>query len=960
MDRCITEFSGYFMRYRLVVLLSFVFLKAAAAAQTPGAVPAPQPPVSGVGGSSEIVVDFVARDSHSRPVRDLRPEEVKITDGGVSVKIARLQLMSGAGAGAGQQSQAAPRMVSFIFDGLDAYASGPARKAAVGVLNSLIGTGASFSVWRIADRMELLQTFTKDGAALNKAIEAATAPPRTPLAGSAAAAPPSGDPLAESAQGTIARWERIERDEKLRPQIASLVALSRQQAPIKGRKAIVYFSDGAQLEACPPEQLRSAIGSANRASVMLYTLNIGGLSQAAEKKASSILDSSAPAGDGQPAAAAPAAKPADSLKFTFIQLDADTGPRIPLRDLAESTGGLYIRRSGELSTAVGKIVDDLTTYYEASYVSPVQEPNGQFRPVSVRVSRAQTYLQSRSGYFALPEGLDTAPFEVPLLKALGRPERAETIPFQTDVVHLGGTAAKARGEVVLELPLAGIDCKADPALGLCDMHFSVLVLIKNAQGQVLQKFSQDVPDQMASEGVESVRGGAYSFQRSFVLPSGDYHLEAAVMDRQVNKVSSKNTSFSLSVTQDLAVCDLFLVRGLAPLESRPDPEDPLRYQDGRVMPLLIPVWRGADRDVQVFFLVAPDAKIATAPRVVVEVERDNRLVERPAIKVVDRRPGAPIPVTAMLKRSLLEPGHYKLLVKVTQGKESLEKKINFEVLTRPAPVIPEQPLADASKGGAAVDGVAELVDVKLIEGVQKPDDADLKRIIAAARERAADYRSALPDFVCTRTTTKSTKRKGPGEWAPGIATTDLLQYVEGAEKTQTLTTKQVANVPAVMKKVELSGELGGVLSLVFNEDHAADIQWQGMADFKGGRVHVLQYQVARKNSGYLLSLGETGSQVLAAYRGVVLIDANTMTIRRVVVEAIELPKNFPIQQSAISVDYDYVRIAGKRYLVPQRATWVYVGSNSRQPMKTDRVFQNYRKYTTTSGIKYMGEASKNN
>jgi hypothetical protein len=129
-----------------------------------------------------------------------------------------------------------------------------------------------------------------------------------------------------------------------------------------------------------------------------------------------------------------------------------------------------------------------------------------------------------------------------------------------------------------------------------------------------------------------------------------------------------------------------------------------------------------------------------------------------------------------------------------------------------------------------------------------------------------------------------------------------------------------------------------------------------MSEFKGARVHVFEYRVERKNSGYLLSLGDLGSQVLTAYQGTVLVDANTMAIRRVVVEAIDLPKNFPIQQSAIAVDYDYVRIGGKRYLVPQHSTWVFLGSNSKQPMKSDRAFQNYRKYSTTSGIKYMGEA----
>ena len=939
------------MRHSLLVLLLFASLAFSAAAQST-AVPAQ--PAAPAAARAEVVLDFVARDTHGHPIRDLRPEEMKITDGGATVKIERLQLIGGGNGG--QQAPAGSRLVSLIFDGLDSYASPAARKAATGMLNALIGTGASFSVWRISDKLELMQTFTKDGGLLTKAIETATGPPRNPSAASTPAAA-SSDPVALNAQHTLDRWDRIQRDERLRPQAAALVALSRQQASLSGRKAIVYFSDSVQVEQCSPDQLRAAIGSANRAGVVLYTVNVGGLSEAAEKKASSILDANAATADAPPAAAPQAAKPAaQSLGFTFIQLEADTGSRLPLKDLAEATGGLYIRRSSDVGPSSGKIADDLATYYEVAYAAPSAERIGQFRAVSMRVSRSETRLQSRSGYFALPAdaGPDTPPFEVPLLKALNAPGRTETIPFRIDTLHLGQAQGKARAEAVLELPLAGIYCKLDPALGLCDMHFSVLLLVKDASGQILQKFSQDVPDQMATEGIESATNGVYTLDRSLSLPSGEYHLEAAVLDRQANKLSSKSTGFTLSVGPDLAVCDLFLVRTLEPLWSLGDADDPLRYQDGRVVPLLIPVWRGADRDVQAFLLVSPDTRVAVPPRVIVEVERDGKVLERPTIKVLERRPGGPIPVSAMLKRSLLQPGHYQLTVRLTQGKESQERKLNFEVVTPPAPIIASLP-ADAAKTGASSEGIGSLLAAKLIEGAPKPEEAELQRILTAARERANDYRENLPNFVCTRTTTKFSKKKD-ADWSAAASATDLMQYVEGEERTQMLSSRQVANMPSVMKKLDLFGELGGVLGLVFNEAHNARIEWKGMSELKGARVHVFEYRVERKNSGYLLSLGEQGSQFLAAYQGTFMIDANTMAIRRVVVEAVDLPKNFPIQQSAIAVDYDFVRIGAKRYLVPQHSTWVYLGLNSRQPMKSDRAFQNYRKYSTTSGIKYMGEA----
>ncbi len=950
------------MRCRFVLGSSFLMLNAVVEAQNPGAAAVPPPPPSAITGVSEVVVDFVARDNHSNPVTDLHAEEIRISDGGTPVKIARLRLMNG------KPGSAEPRFVSFVFDALDPYAAPAARKAADGMLSSLASTGASFSVWRTGERLELLQTFTQDPALLYGAIEAAASSAGKPGALSRAG---TGE-LALNAQRTLERWDRIERDERLRPPVSGLVALARQQGALQGRKAIVYFSDGVQLGSALPEQLRAIAGSANRAGVVIFTVNTAGLSSSLEKKESLILDSS----DGHPAPAAAAKSGADSLPFTFIQLDSELGPPVPLKDLAESTGGFYIRRLGDLEPSARKIADDLTTYYEAAYAAPNEDANGQFRRRSVRVSRPHVRVQSGNGYFDVPAdaGVDTAPFEVPMLKALGSPQRTLTIPFQADVLHLGQVDGKARGEVVLEMPLSGVDCRADASSVLCETHFSVLALVKDAKGQVVRTFSQDVSDQMESEALGAGRDNAYTFQRSFALPPGDYRLDAAVFDRQANKLSSRSTSFSLSLAPELSLCDLFLVTGLEPLEPKSDPDDQLRYQDGRVVPLLIPVWKWADRDVQAFFLVAPDAKIATPPHVALEVERDKRVVARPAVKLLDHRPGSPIPASVMLKRESLEKGHYQLLVKVTQGKESLERELNFEVLTPPAL---GQPAADAAKAGVAAEGAGALrqaaaaakaggaaeapealLNVKLLPGSQKPDPAEVKRILAVARERAADYRSALPDFVCTRTTTMFWKKKGAAQWVPAMIDTDLLQYVGGSEKAEPLTAREVANVPGSMKKLALRGEFGGLLGAVFNESNAAQIEWQGMAEVKGIRVHVFQYQVSRQHSAYMLSPGgDQGTHMVAAYRGLVLIDANTLDTRRVVVEAVDLPPNFPIHQSAIAVDYDHVRIADKRYLVPQRATWMYLQA-SRQPVRWDRVFQNYRKYATSSDIKYMGEAAQ--
>ena len=102
------------MHRGLIFLSAFLALKAVAAGQATGTTAAPRPPGDMAGNGGEVVFDFVARDSHSRPVSNLRPEEVRIADGGTPVKITRLQLVSA-------QTSSDPRLVSFVFDALDAY-----------------------------------------------------------------------------------------------------------------------------------------------------------------------------------------------------------------------------------------------------------------------------------------------------------------------------------------------------------------------------------------------------------------------------------------------------------------------------------------------------------------------------------------------------------------------------------------------------------------------------------------------------------------------------------------------------------------------------------------------------------------------------------------------------------------------------------------------------------------------
>jgi hypothetical protein len=51
-----------------------------------------------------------------------------------------------------------------------------------------------------------------------------------------------------------------------------------------------------------------------------------------------------------------------------------------------------------------QMVQDLSTYYEASYVPPAQEYDGKFRAIDVKPLRVGLKVQAKTGYFSLPPG----------------------------------------------------------------------------------------------------------------------------------------------------------------------------------------------------------------------------------------------------------------------------------------------------------------------------------------------------------------------------------------------------------------------------------------------------------------------------------------------------------------------------------------------------------------------------
>lgn len=133
------------------------------------------------------------------------------------------------------------------------------------------------------------------------------------------------------------------------------------------------------------EQFRRMLDEANRSNVSFYPIDPRGLAVFDEN----IVPA---AGVGVGVNANPTVSPAEDRARLAAR-------NTSLRTLAEATDGVAVVDSNNLSRGLGRIVDDLSSYYLLGYYSS-GKLDGRFHSIAVRVKRPGIQVRARRGYLA--------------------------------------------------------------------------------------------------------------------------------------------------------------------------------------------------------------------------------------------------------------------------------------------------------------------------------------------------------------------------------------------------------------------------------------------------------------------------------------------------------------------------------------------------------------------------------
>lgn len=690
--------------------------------------------------AQEVVLDMVFRDKKGKTVRDIRPEEIHISEDGVDQKLTSFRLVEGTAPPATSSATKLSldpmreiRLVTLVFEGLDPEGKRFFRQALKDLLDMTPEQNLYFSVLTIDQRLHVIQPFTADHDALLKSVDKAamwsfiqysnnSAIVKSDLkqivdqgepALNSTSGPGGGGPSQAAIQGNVnyqmakmqydmlSAAEAADREYNARATIDALLTLVRAQSQLPGRKVVLYFNPSLTITETVKEQYSNLIGVANRSNVSFYTVDPRGLaswSNGAAGRTASGMDMTGGGGGGRDMMNQSLSEIQNqqlnggrgevSTAQVRAQENAESALRANplewLRDLARQTGGMTIAETNDWKAPLRTVMEEVRSYYEVAYSPHIEVFDGKFRKISVHLDRPNVVVHTRSGYFALPpvkSGQQLYAYEMPLLNALNASTAPANLEFQAAAERFNDHSAKVEYMVTLEAPLNELTFTPQPDQKSAAVDTALLTVIKNSNGEIVEKFSKDFAVQVALDKVDAYKAGNLVQTFHTQLAPGTYTLESAVMDRNSNKLGVKKSPLEVAPSSDkVSISDVVVVRR-TDVAKDTQANDAFYFPGGKVVPTLSTTLKGGPGNVLPFYFnVYPDpAAKDPVKSFTMSFYKDGQYLGAAQAPLPDVQADGRIPYIANLPADKFTPGAYEIRIGVTQGNSKAEENVDFKV-----------------------------------------------------------------------------------------------------------------------------------------------------------------------------------------------------------------------------------------------------------------------------------------
>jgi VWFA-related protein len=457
---------------------------------------------------------------------------------------------------------------------------------------------------------------------------------------------------------------------------------------LPGRKTILMLTQGL-LTTGDPDALHNMLTKAIANGITFYPVDITGLTetstvQAANLTLGSVAKTSATQSSSSNAGASTktagtssggatttttqpnmeAMKQQSQQGDTMMQGVRASNTQASLRALAEGTGGFMIANSQDYAKPFSKILDNVAAHYEVSYRPTEDKYDGRLRKVEVKLlGHADDHAESRTGYFAMPDLKGSAPlqpFEVMGLRVLGATPPPHGFDFHTVAFHFQNEGANSHGMLYFEVPGQTLSAAAG-ANQTHEVHPSLMALVKDSAGQVVDKYSYDQTYRLADDKWKAALAAPVVYTHPLSLPAGHYTVETAVLDREAGRASTNVTQFDNPEMRGLGMSSLMAIQSVENADKL-DAADPMQFQ-GKVLVPMLSKTAHEGTPYLLYFTVYPEPSNSEKPVAQVEVSADGKvLIPAAALKLT-----AEGGVLRGLMRGPAVAGNLQAKVTVSQG-----------------------------------------------------------------------------------------------------------------------------------------------------------------------------------------------------------------------------------------------------------------------------------------------------
>lgn len=265
-----------------------------------------------------------------------------------------------------------------------------------------------------------------------------------------------------------------------------------------------------------------------------------------------------------------------------------------------------------------------------------------------------------------------------------------------------------------------------------------------------------------------------------------------------------------------------------------------------------------------------------------------------------------------------------------------------------APPPPAATTAEAKQPQPATDAA----EYKEVANVATAMGLNTDPIIAEARDAASEFSDRLPNFIVQQLTTRYASTVKPPSWQAIDIVSAEVAVVDGKEDYRKITINGRPTKQPIEKTGSWStGEFAATMDDILNPYTAAKFVKRAQQRFGGRDAYMYDYTVKQQTSHWNI-IPQNSKAYTPAYKGSIWIDKETKRVLKITQHATYFPDDFEFDRADVELEYGFVRISGKQFLLPTRSENIICQRGSTVCTRNEINFRNYRQFGAESAITF--------